>query len=119
MVLEVALITVSCVLFIQMGLAEAVWNTLHVESRIASCPKCLTFWLVLLWTITHRVGFIHSVATSFLASYSAVWLAQLYDLLAVMYNRLYDKISKTPDTEDDAQAGDSGSCQEAGCHEVS
>lgn len=117
--MEVVLITVSCVLFIQMGLYDAIRNTLNIQSRIVSCPRCLTFWSVFLFSVFSKSGFLVSVATSFIASYSALWLALLYDVLAAKYNSIYDKITKTTDTSDDAQAGNRHPYKKARRHQVS
>lgn len=90
---EAAQITLCCVLFIQMGLSDAVQKVCHVSLRIASCPRCLTFWACLISLIWRRYGFIESVAASFVASYCALWLSLLYDALAHLYNRFYEKIT--------------------------
>lgn len=119
MIQEVALITVSCVLFIQMGLSEAITDFVNIDIRQLSCPKCVTFWTVLVWTLFGRYGIVHSVATSFIAAYCAVWLAQLYDILAIFYNRLYDKINEPTATEDADQTSGCPTSPEAGRNEVS
>ena len=62
---EAALIMVSCVLFIQMGLSDAVQRALHISLRIASCPKCLTWWICLAYLVAHDYGIVVSVAASF------------------------------------------------------
>ena len=103
MILEVALITVSCVLFIQMGLSEAVQGFLNIKVRMASCPKCLCFWVCLIHGLTHGYGFVVSIATSFIASYCAMWLALLYDSLAIIYNYYYEQITNNKDTSQDAE----------------
>lgn len=104
---EAALVAVSCVLFVQMGLSGAVQETLRFKSRILSCPKCLTFWAVLVWDLTHGTGLVPSVAASFLLSYAALWVALILDGLTVLYNALYDAITETTeDTSQDAPAGD-------------
>ena len=100
---EVALITVSCVLFIQMGLSDAVQRTLHISLRIVSCPKCLTWWICLGYLVTHDYGIIVSVATSFICSYAALWLALAYDVLATLYNHAYTQITR--DTAETPEAG--------------
>ena len=100
---EAALIMVSCVLFIQMGLSDAVQRALHISLRIASCPKCLTWWICLAYLVAHDYGIVVSVAASFAFSYAALWVALAYDLLATLYNYAYTKI--TSDTAESAEAG--------------
>lgn len=102
MIREAALITVSAVLFVQMGLSSAIQETLHFRSRIASCPKCATFWSVLAYSILARNGIIASVAASFICAYVAQWLALLYDALAILYNSIYESINEPQDTPEDA-----------------
>ena len=108
---EVALITVSCVLFVQMGLSGAVQDALHIDLRIASCPKCLTYWVCLVYLLIHDYGIVVSVATSFIFSYAALWLALMYDALAVLYNRLYEKLPETDDASPVAEADAPGSAE--------
>ena len=119
MVTEVALITISCVLFVQMGLSEAIFGFLHVSPKIASCPKCCTFWVCLIWLLAHKNGVLMSVSASFVAAYAALWLALLYDSLALIYNYLYEQITKTSDTSPDAERPDSPADIQAGGDEVS
>ena len=111
---EAALIAVSCVLFVQMGLAGAVQETLHFKSRILSCPKCLTFWSVLLWDLAHGTPAVLSVAASFILSYAALWMALALDGLTVLYNALYDAITETTeDTTETAAPGDGPQANDA------
>ena len=106
------MITVSCVLFVQMGLSDAVQRALHISLRIVSCPKCLTWWICLAYQLTHDYGILESVATSFVCAYCALWLALMYDALATLYNYAYKTI--TPDTAEDSQALADEASPEAG-----
>ena len=96
---DAALLTLSAVLFVQMGLSEAIQGVLRFKSRILSCPRCCTFWSVLAWSLLHRCAIVESVAVSFLSAYFALWLALLYDAMAVKYNKTYGKISTEADTD--------------------
>lgn len=106
MIREAALITVACVLFVQMGLADAIAGILRIRFRILSCPKCTTFWMVLSWSITHGCEPLQSVAGWFISSYCALWLALLYDMLATLYNKLYEQVSNSPDSAKEAGVGE-------------
>ena len=97
MVLEVALITVSCVLFVQMGLSDAIQDSFRFKSRIVSCPKCLAMWTNLAYLLMQGHGIVISVATSFICSYCALWLSLVYDTVAMIYNYLYESITKKTD----------------------
>jgi hypothetical protein len=103
MLKEAALVTVSCVLFVQMGLSHAIQERMGFRSEILSCPRCCTFWSVLAYLILSGRGVLAAVAASFLSSYSAMWLSLLYDALARLYNACYDAISE-PDSASDAEA---------------
>ena len=105
MITEAALITASCVLFIQMGLSGAIQELLKIRLRFLSCPKCLSFWSVLAWMMWNGHGLIRSVAASFLCAYAALWAALVLDGLAALYNWFYEQITKTTDASQDAEAG--------------
>lgn len=96
---EVAMVTGSCVLFIQMGLSEAIQEFLSIKLRIISCPKCLTMWACLLFLLLNGTPLLVSIATSFICSYCALWLSLLYDLGAELYNEIYAKVLQTNGTE--------------------
>ena len=103
MITEVALITISAVLFVQMGLSSAIQEFLNFRSRILSCCRCSTFWSVLAYCLVSKAGFFVSVATSFICAYVAQWLALLHDALALFYNSAYEYITKTDGASEDAE----------------
>ena len=103
---EVILITVSCVLFIQMGLSDAIQEFVGLKSKIFSCVKCLSFWTNLSYLVFTKHCLLLSVSISFLASYCALWMALLYDGLASLYNWIYEKLSSTEHAESDEDAED-------------
>lgn len=105
MLKDAALITLACVLAIQMGLVRAVGSFLHYEFRVLSCPKCATFWLSLGIHLVGSRPLIDSVAVSFASSYVAQWLALIYDALAVLYNRAYESINEETDDTDQEEPG--------------
>ena len=102
---DALLITVSCVLFVQMGLSDAIQDVLHLHIKPLSCPKCLAYWSTLAYLLLSGYGgFAEVMAASFLFSYFALWLALVYDALAILYNKLYEYISKTSGAPEDAEA---------------
>ena len=103
---EAAEITACCVLFIGMGLEAEIERILSCRFRILSCPKCLTFWSVLLFGVCTGHGLVGTVAVSFLSAYAALWLTLLCDALTILYNRLYDTITKTEGSAADSEATD-------------
>lgn len=119
MIKEAVLITLSCTLFVQMGLSEAIQTLLHIKFKIASCPRCLTYWCCLAWLIFSGTGLLQSVATAFIASYCALWLSLIYDALALLYNYLYEQITKTTDTTQVAEDAADSDKVASGNNEVS
>lgn len=119
MVTEVALITISCVLFVQMGLGSAIEEFLHFRSLVLVCPRCLSFWTCLIYLLfACDCGIVVSVATSFISSYCSLWLSLLYDAVALLYNYIYEQI-QTQDTSDGSERSDSPADIQAGGDEVS
>ena len=112
MIRDAAMVTIACVLAIQMGLVGAVEDFLHYEFRVLSCPKCATFWVSLGVHLLSSRPIIDSVAASFIASYVANWLALIYDAFAVLYNKYYEKLSEQTTDTDKEEPG-------AGSNEVS
>lgn len=107
----------SCVLFVQMGLSGAIQEVLHINLRIASCPKCLSWWICLPYLLLRGYGIVISVAASFLLSYCALWLTLAYDLLATLYNKIYESITQA--TEDAETRAEADTEAEADADEVS
>ena len=105
MILEAALITASCVLFIQMGLSGEIQERVRIRFPLLSCPKCLSFWSVLIWMLCNGAGVIRAVATSFFCAYAALWAALVLDGLSVLYNWLYEQITENNDTTTVTEAG--------------
>jgi hypothetical protein len=98
--IEVAAIMTSCVMAIHMGLVDAVLKFYGIEDKdipIIRCPKCLTFWAVLLFMVLTRHNVILSLATSFLASYVGIWLDLLLGKMDVWYEDIYKRISEGED----------------------
>jgi len=104
MIKDAALITISCVLFVNMGLSEAIQKTLYVRSKILSCPKCCTFWTCLTTLLLCRFDPLESVAASFICSYVALWMTLVYDALTVLYNNIYELFTETGADKDSPEA---------------
>ena len=50
--------------------------------------------------IVGKHPFLPTIAISFIASYAAMWLTLALDAATVKYNRLYEKITENPGTEE-------------------
>ena len=98
---EVIAITFSCVMFIHMGLVDAVLGVYGIEDRvpIVTCPKCLTFWSVLCFLTFSGHNIIMSVAIAFLACYVAIWFDLFLGFMDRLYENIYNRISEPNDTE--------------------
>ena len=94
--LDVVAITTSWVMAIHMGLVDAILLVFKSSGKrvpIITCPKCATFWSILVYLVLTRQSIILSVATSFLASYCAIWLDLLLGVMDMLYEYIYKRIS--------------------------
>ena len=90
---DIASIVFVCVTVNHLGLISAVEKVLNIEKLpIIGCARCLSFWCVLAYLLVTTQDVIASLAVSFLASYSAVWLELIEGLVDVKYMKLYGKI---------------------------
>ena len=99
--IDIASIVFVCVTMNHLGLVKAIEDAIDRELRIVNCPKCLSCWGVLAYTVITSCELIPSLAISFLASYIAIWL-ELFEgfidkLYTKLYANLYDKIYPTED----------------------
>ena len=100
---EAAMIMFSCVAVNHLGLVAAIEDIVRRPLPVINCPKCLTFWSVLAYMMSH-VGLDDipkSVAASFLFAYLSLWLQLLLAFTDRLYNYLYDKIHSTAGTAND------------------
>ena len=100
------MVAVSCVLYISMGLHEAVVNALSIDLRITGCPKCLTFWSTLAWNLIGGHGLVPSVFVAFSLAYLALWASLLLDAMARLYNKTYEKLNNPGSTEESGSEAD-------------
>lgn len=104
---DVAGIVFTCVTMNHLGLIGKLEETTG-ELPILNCPKCSTFWCTLcygLWGAESFYGIFQLLATSFLASYAAIWIELLEGYIDTLYSKLYDKIYPTTDTPDTDATG--------------
>lgn len=117
---DAVLIMLSCTMFVQTGLSDAIQEGLHVRFRILSCQKCCSFWACLAYLILSGSRIVEAVAVSFLLSYFALWLALLLDALAVIYNKFYEYITQASRPSEVSGPGDNpNESATAGADEVS
>lgn len=99
---------IACIVFVStavnhLGLIAAIQTVTKCHRLpIVSCPKCLTFWSVLVYELW-RVGFSDLpmvLAISFLCSYLAIWLELFMYAIDTLYNKIYGIIENNNEEED-------------------
>ena len=116
MLIDVASIVFVCVTVNHLGLISAIEEVTGKKLPIVNCPKCLTFWITMGYCCDQVTAYsvswaITILATSFLASYSALWLELLEGYIDTLYIKIYEKIynsaADTPasDTDNGHSAG--------------
>lgn len=90
MVGTVLLITLLTTLVFHLGFPEAL---ARLVLKIAKCPKCVTFWVVLSASLALEYGPAMSIGLSFLMAYCSLWLSLLYGALTKLYNKLWRRIN--------------------------
>ena len=102
---DMALLTVIAVLANHLGMVTAIEAIIHYRIPIVNCPKCLTFWLTLIYgSIAYGGGIrimVIQLAVSFLCAYSATWLHLLLGLIDFLLNKVYDAIYPTESSTSD------------------
>lgn len=91
-------IFISCVLFIHLGLGEAIERTLRVRFVLLRCVKCLTFWSMLVYSLVHSLPLEYALCLSFVSAYAALWA----DIPLAKLAALYEKLNKDLDAEESA-----------------
>lgn len=109
--IDIASIVFVCVTANHLGLVKAIEETYERELPVINCVKCLTFWSVLVYMVFATRDVITSLAISFLASYTAIWLELLEGYVDTLYLKLYGKIYKNPN---DTSASDADNGYSAG-----
>ena len=100
--IDIAGIVFVCVTMNHLGLIKAVEEVVEQELPIINCPKCSTMWFTLAYTLFTLHEVITSLAISFLASYTAIWLELFEGCIDNLYLKIYEKIYNT--TDDTASA---------------
>ena len=93
--IDIAGIVFVCVTMNHLGLIKAVEEVVEQELPIINCPKCSTMWFSLAYTLFTLHEVIASLAISFLASYTAIWLELFEGYIDTLYINLYGKIYTT------------------------
>ena len=115
--IDIAAIVFASVTVNHLGLIAAMERTVRHKLPILNCPKCLTFWSVLVYglsgdgiiTPTALAGGLTTalpsvlprlLAISILSAYLAVWLELSEGIIDKLYDYVYKQIYTTADTAD-------------------
>ena len=90
--MDAGLIVLACVLANHLGLVSAIEQAVRFRLPILDCSKCCSFWCVLIYCITARMGVIHTLALSFLSALLAVWVELAFGYIDTLYIKIYGKI---------------------------
>ena len=101
--IDIAGIVFVCVTMNHLGLITAIEKHIGYEFPILDCVKCSSFWLTLFYVGMMSGQMITTLAISFIASYTAIWLELFEGYIDTLYLRLYEKIYTT--SYDTASAG--------------
>lgn len=91
MVLIALAVMVVATIAQHLGLTEAVTRIL---SRIARCPKCCTFWLVMVVLIYEGYDPLLTAFTALISAYLSLWFAVVLYQISIFYNRLWQRVRK-------------------------
>lgn len=91
MLLVALIVTISAMLAQHLGLAEAI---VGVVAKVSRCPKCLSFWAVLISLIIMRAHIVVAIGLSLICAYLSNWWGLILMLLANIYNDLWERINQ-------------------------
>ena len=86
-----ALVMISAVLIVNLGLGEAI---AQVSGKILQCPTCLTFWGALAALLYHNTDIVIAVSLSILAAYLSNFTGIILMILNKWYERLWQRNSR-------------------------
>ena len=97
---DIASIVFVCVTANHLGLITAIEKTIGRIIPVVNCPKCSAWWGSVIYLIITTHDIISSLAVSFLASYTAVWLELFEGYIDTLYSKFYGTIYPATNTTD-------------------
>ena len=93
---EVVMVVFSTTMAIHLGLVEAICTTIfgRKDLPVISCPRCLTFWSILVLLLFSHIPPLKTIATSFLGSYLSIWFDLFLGYLDKWYEKIYETITR-------------------------
>ena len=93
--MEAIYITLAVALASHMGLCNAVASVIKPLGRtvcqIIRCPKCLAFWLTIIYCLVYHHQLLASVMISLICAYIVQWLILVLELIYKIYVRLWQR----------------------------
>lgn len=106
---DIAMMTFSCVAANHLGLVAAMEGVLKRKIPIVNCPKCFTFWGVLVTAYVSGWNMVEALAVAFFSAYVALWLELGMGFIDLLFGRLYGQIYSTTDNGDnETECADGG-----------
>ena len=103
--LDVLMIVFSATAANHLGLVAAAESVVRHRLPILNCPKCATFWSVIVHGIAEANFSLFTfhfsltvLAAAFLSAWSAVWLDLLMGIIDQLYIKVYDTFYPTTNT---------------------
>lgn len=91
---SVGLILLCCVLFVHMGMGDAVSKVVRRGLSLFRCVKCTTFWVILAYTVFFTAADpVLCTALAFMCSYIALWIDLAFSKIAVWYEKWYKGVA--------------------------
>lgn len=98
-------IFVSCVLFIHLGLSDAISRVLNVRFVLLKCVKCLTFWSVLTYSLCLSLPVEVCLCVAFACAYASLWAEFLLGKIACKYEEWNENMDAEEPESASATAG--------------
>ena len=89
---SVGYILLCCVLFVHLGLGDAVSKVIRRNLSLFRCVKCFTFWTILAYSLLLDFAPVECVALAFACSYLALWVDLLLSKIARLYEKWYEGV---------------------------
>ena len=105
--IDALLIVFSCVAANHLGLVKAIETVTNCHLLIVNCPRCLSFWCLLVSGMIEGGSATDIIAIAFVGAWLAPWMELAMGYTDTLFDACYDKIYDNKD--DTPAAGDSES----------
>ncbi len=90
---SVGCVLLCCVLFVHLGLGDAVSRIMKRCVSLFRCVKCTTFWTILAYTLfLTEFEPVECVAIAFGCAYIALWVDLLFTKISMWYEKIYESL---------------------------